>query len=100
MPGSNIYARELTEGAVLGYLRKLAGEELELPPETVAQLGPETSLIGGLHLDSLAQAVLITQVEEHYGFFFKAEDRERLQTAETIRDFMQIILFRAQNREK
>ena len=63
-----------------------------MPPERVAQIRLETPLVKGLDLDSLAQAVLLAQIEEGYGILLDLADRERLQTAETVRDLAQIIL--------
>ncbi|MFQ5739019.1 MAG: acyl carrier protein [Acidobacteriota bacterium] len=95
MPDQNVQAAEVTEEAVLDHLRKIAREEFELPAEKVAQIQLTTPLIGGLQLDSLAQVVLISDIEERYGFYFDLEDREQLQTAKTIQDFIGIVLNRA-----
>ena len=99
MPHPDVDTRDLSQQAILLFLKKLAREELELPPETVAKIELKTPLVGGLNLDSLAQAVLIAQVEECYGFIFELDDRERLQNAETIGDFTQLILQRAQAKQ-
>ena len=95
MSGTDAGPGDVTSQMVLAYLRELASEELELSPIVARRIKPETSLIGGLQLDSLAQTVLVTQVEEHYGFFFEDEDRERLQQAETVADLISIIVDRA-----
>lgn len=82
----------LDADSVLNYLRKLAREELEMPEEKINTISMDTNLVGGLQLDSLAQAVLIAEVEEKYGFWFELEERSRLQQAETIGDFIEVIL--------
>ncbi|HLV00819.1 MAG TPA: acyl carrier protein [Acidobacteriota bacterium] len=82
----------LDADSVLNYLRKLAREELQMPKEKVETISMSTNLVGGLQLDSLAQAVLIAEVEEKYGFWFELEERTQLQQAETVGDFVEIIL--------
>lgn len=82
----------LDADSILSYLRKLAREELEMPEEKVRTISMTTNLVGGLQLDSLAQAVLIAEVEEKYGFWFELEERTRLQQAETVGDFVEVIL--------
>jgi acyl carrier protein len=87
---------ELTEEGIVAELKKLAGDELDLPSELVDQIQADTQLIGGLRLDSLGQTVLLAAVEERYNFIFELEDRQRLQESKTVRDFARIVLRRAQ----
>lgn len=88
-------ATTLTEGEILACLARVAREKLELKPEQLARLHLDTQLIDGLQLDSLMQVVLITAVEEHYGFVFDDEDREHLQATQTMRDLVRLIQLRA-----
>lgn len=88
-------ATALTEGDILECLTRVARERLELKSEQLARLRLDTQLIDGLQLDSLMQVVLITAVEEHYGFVFDDEDRERLQAIQTMRDLVRLIQLRA-----
>ena len=80
------------EERILSHLRKIAVEILELDPETIRRLDPDLPLVETLHLDSVAQLVLLTVVEEEYGFLFEPEDAERLRT---IADLVRIIRERA-----
>ena len=69
-----------TESEVLDYLRKVAREELKLPQQQIDSVRPETPIVEGLQLDSLAQVVLLSKIETDFGLVFEPEDRERLQT--------------------
>jgi acyl carrier protein len=80
-----------SEAGILAYLKELAEEELELPEEQIDQIGLDTQIVEGLQLDSVSQVVLITCIEEKYGFLFDFEDREKIQT---VRDLVEMILAR------
>ena len=82
----------LSVGGILEYLRELAEEELELSEEQISQMELDTSIVEGLQLDSVSQVVLISSIEENYGFLFDLEDREKIQT---VRDLVEMILARA-----
>jgi acyl carrier protein len=77
---------------ILTYLKELAEEELELSEEQILQIELDTQIVEGLQLDSVSQVVLITNIEEKYGFLFDFEDREKIQT---VRDLVDMILVRA-----
>ncbi len=81
-----------TEEEILAYLKELAEEELELSEEQIRRLELDTQIVEGLQLDSVSQVVLITNIEEKYGFLFDFEDREKIQT---VRDLVEMILARA-----
>jgi acyl carrier protein len=85
-----------TDEEVLGYLKQISRDELELRPEQVAGMGLDTPVVEGLQLDSLAQVILLSRIEEHYGFVFDLEDREELQTIQIIRELVGMIRRRAQ----
>ncbi len=81
-----------TEEEILAYLKELADEELELSEEQISRIELDTQIVEGLQLDSVSQVVLITNIEEQYGFLFDFEDREKIQT---VRDLVEMILARA-----
>jgi acyl carrier protein len=86
----------LTDDEIVAYLRQISREELDLPAEQVAKLDLDSPMVEGLQLDSLAQVILLAQIEERYGFVFGLEDREQLQTIEAVRDLVEMIRQRAQ----
>lgn len=83
---------EMTDQEILSYLNKIAVEILELEPERIRRLVPEQPLAEAFELDSVAQLVFLTQIEDGYGFVFEMEDGEGLRT---IADLVQIIRERA-----
>ncbi len=76
------------QAEILAFLKTIAKEELELTDEEIAVITMDTPLVEGLQLDSVAQVVLITSIEEHYDFEFEFEDREQLNT---VRDLVEMI---------
>jgi acyl carrier protein len=88
-PGATV--PDVPDVNVLERLRALAREELEMKPDDVARVGPETQLVEGLELDSLRQVVLITRIEEQFGFELTHDDRERLLSLRTIGDLVRLI---------
>jgi acyl carrier protein len=80
-----------SEEDVLARLRALAREELELKPEEIGRVAPDTLLVEGLELDSLRQVVLVTSVEEQFGFELTHEDRDRLLQLRTVGDLIGLI---------
>jgi acyl carrier protein len=95
MSDPNPPAGTLSEGYVLERLRRLARDELEMKPEDLARMGPETPLVEGLQLDSLKQVVLVTGIEEEFGFELAYDDAERFQALKTVGDLVRLILERA-----
>lgn len=85
----------LSDEYVLEQLRTLAREELEMKPEDLARVGPDTLLVEGLQLDSLRQVVLVTSIEEQFGFELTHDDRDRLLALRTIGDLVGLIRERA-----
>ena len=81
-----------SEEGILAYLKELAEEELELTEEQISRIELDTEIVEGLQLDSVSQVVLITNIEEEYGFLFDFEDREKIQT---VRDLVEMIIARA-----
>jgi acyl carrier protein len=85
-----------TEEGILAYLKELAEEELELTAEQISQIALDTQIVEGLQLDSVSQVVLITNIEERYGFLFDFEDTEKIRS---VRDLVEMILARAGQEE-
>jgi len=83
---------------VLELLKAICAEEIELPPEQVAKIDGRTSVVEGLQLDSLSQVILLGRIEEHYGFVFETEHRERLQSIQTVQELIDIIQERVEER--
>lgn len=90
----------LTDEEILAYLKRISRDELELQPEQVTKIDLQTPMLEGLQLDSLAQVILLSQIEEHYGIIFDPEDREQLETIQTIQDLVGMIRQRAQERRR
>lgn len=89
-------AGALTSDAILEVLKKLAREELERPAEQVERIGLDTPLVGGLQLDSLAQTVLLAEIQERYDITFGPLDREELESVETVMDLVRFIRAKAE----
>jgi acyl carrier protein len=85
----------LSEEAVMERLRALALAELEMKPDDVMRVGPETLLVEGLQLDSLRQVVLVTSIEAEFGFELGHEDHERVNALRTVGDLVRLIRERA-----
>ena len=81
-----------SEEGILTYLKEIAEEELELSEEQINRITLDTQIVEGLQLDSVSQVILITAIEEKYGFLFDFEDREKIQT---VRDLVDMILAKA-----
>ena len=80
-----------TDADVLEYLRGVALTELELRPEQVANIHPETVIVEGLQLDSLKQVILLANLEESFGFEMSLEDRQELLGLTTVSDLIRFI---------
>ena len=91
-PPNRESASKPCEEGILIYLKELAEEELELSEEQISRIALDTEIVEGLQLDSVSQVVLITNIEEEYGFLFDFEDREKIQT---VRDLVEMIIARA-----
>lgn len=75
--------------SVLSHLKKVAQDQMNLTPEQIEAIRPETRIVDGLQLDSLAQVVLMTSIEHDFGCTFSPEE---LQGVETVNDLVQLIL--------
>jgi acyl carrier protein len=85
----------VTEEQTLDFLRNVAQTALELPPDLVAHIGRETSLLDGFQLDSLKQVVLMARIEDSFGFEFSPDDLDRVQQFETVGDLIALVRDRA-----
>ncbi len=85
----------LTEEAVLDTLKAFAADALDLPTEDVARLTMQLPVVEGLRLDSLRQVMLLTRIEEEYGFEFDPEELGGLGPDATIGDLIAVVLRRA-----
>ncbi len=91
-PSDKDTSQRPSEEEILIYLKEMAEEELELEREQIDRITLDTQIVEGLQLDSVSQVVLITNIEEKYGFLFDFEDRERIRT---VQDLVELILARA-----
>jgi acyl carrier protein len=85
-------AAEWSEEAVLRRLTEIAKESLNLTREQVTAIDREAPLIETLRLDSLAQVVLVTNVEQTFACTLEPEDWQQL---ETVNDLVKLIAARA-----
>jgi acyl carrier protein len=85
----------LSDADVLERLKGLASAALELQPEQVARIQLETPLVEGLQLDSLKQVVLMSGIEESFGFEFTPDDADAAQKLETVGDLVSLVRQRA-----
>jgi acyl carrier protein len=83
---------ECSEEAVLARLKELARTELNMSPEQIAMISPEAPIVDALRLDSLAQVVLVTNMEQDFDCTFEADD---WQTVETVGDLVKMVSARA-----
>jgi acyl carrier protein len=80
------------EETILEHLKKIARDQLNLTPEQIETIGPNVPLIDALQLDSLAQVVLVTTIEQDFGCAFGLEQWQQL---ETMQDLVHMIASRA-----
>lgn len=80
------------EDTILEHLKKIARDQLNLTPEQIDSIGPTASLVDALQLDSLAQVVLVTTIEQDFGCAFGLEQWQQL---ETVNDLVHMIASRA-----
>jgi acyl carrier protein len=85
----------VTQEQTLDFLKNVAHSALELPPDLVANIGMDTSLVDGFQLDSLKQVVLMARIEDSFGFEFSPDDLDRVQQFETVGDLIALVRARA-----
>jgi acyl carrier protein len=84
------------EEAILEHLKKIAREQLNLTNEQINSIGPQDSLMDAFELDSLAQVVLVTTIEQDFGCGFALDQWQQL---ETVQDLVQMISSRVSQPE-
>src|ERR1035441_262134 len=84
------------EETILEHLKKIAKEQLNLTPEQIEKIGPNVSLVEALQLDSLAQVVLVTTIEQDFGCAFGLDQWQQL---ETVQDLVKMIAGRVCEQE-
>ncbi len=72
------------EAAILEHLRRIAREQLNMTPEQIQAIGPDARLLDALQLDSLAQVVLVTTIEQDFGCSFSLEQWQQLETVQDL----------------
>ncbi len=76
--------KEAAKEDILTDLKLIAVKELELAPEELSRLQPDSPIIETLNLDSLAQTAFIFAIEDHYGIAFELEDTAKIETLQDI----------------
>jgi acyl carrier protein len=76
------------EQTILEHLKKIARDQLNLTQEQIDAIGPGVPLMDALQLDSLAQVVLVTTIEQDFGCAFGLEQWQQL---ETVQDLVKMI---------
>ena len=77
-----------SQETILERLKQVAREELNMTPDKIAAIDPDAPLVEALQLDSLAQVVLMSNIEQDFGCVFEPEE---LQQIRTLRDLLAMI---------
>jgi acyl carrier protein len=72
------------EEAILEHLKKIAREQLNLTNAQIESIGPHVPLMDALQLDSLAQVVLVTTIEQDFGCAFALDQWQQLETVDDL----------------
>jgi acyl carrier protein len=78
----------MTQTEILMKLKQIAQEQLNLTPEQLASIQPDSPVMEALRLDSLATVVLISSVEREFGLTFEPEEWQSLSS---IKDLVAMI---------
>jgi acyl carrier protein len=73
---------------ILLKLKVIAEEQLNLTPEQLTSIQPDSPVMEALRLDSLATVVLISSVEREFGLTFEPEQWQQLTS---IKDLVEMI---------
>ncbi len=71
-------ATQMSTQEILMKLKQIAQEQLNLTPEQLTSIQPESPVMEALRLDSLATVVLISSVEREFGLTFEPEQWQQL----------------------
>ncbi len=74
---------------ILMKLKIIAQEQLNLTPEQLASIQPDSPVMEALRLDSLATVVLISSVEREFGLTFEPEEWQQLTSIKDLVDMIQ-----------
>jgi acyl carrier protein len=69
---------QMSQTEILLKLKQIAEEQLNLTPEQLAGIQPDSPVMEALRLDSLATVVLISSVEREFGLTFEPEEWQSL----------------------
>ncbi len=78
----------MSQQEILLKLKQIAQEQLNLTPEQLASIQPDSPVMEALRLDSLATVVLISSVEREFGLTFEPEQWQELTS---IKDLVSMI---------
>jgi acyl carrier protein len=79
---------QMTQAEILMKLKDIAQEQLNLTPEQLSSIQPDSPVMEALRLDSLATVVLISSVEREFGLTFEPEQWQGLSS---IKDLVAMI---------
>lgn len=68
----------MSQAEILMKLKQIAEEQLNLTPEQLTSIQPDSPVMEALRLDSLATVVLISGVEREFGLTFEPEQWQSL----------------------
>ena len=78
----------MTDLEILGKLKAIAQEQLNLTPEQLTAMQLDAPVQEAMRLDSLASVVLISSIEREFGLTFEPEQWQSLQS---VRDLVNMI---------
>ncbi len=79
---------QMSNQEILLKLKVIAEEQLNLTPEQLTSIQPDSPVMEALRLDSLATVVLISSVEREFGLTFEPEQWQQLTS---IKDLVEMI---------
>jgi acyl carrier protein len=74
----------MTQAEILMKLKQIAQEQLNLTPEQLSSIQPDSPVMEALRLDSLATVVLISSVEREFGLTFEPEQWQELSSVKDL----------------
>jgi len=75
---------QMTPAEILMKLKQIAQEQLNLTPEQLTGIQPDSPVMEALRLDSLATVVLISSVEREFGLTFEPEQWQELSSIQDL----------------
>lgn len=80
---------QMSSQEILMKLKVIAQEQLNLTPEQLTSIQPDSPVMEALRLDSLATVVLISSVEREFGLTFEPEEWQQLTSIKDLVDMIQ-----------